>query len=333
MIREGSIQPTTQPAEHQAVLEIKELPLPAEEPEFFIHHSGSSRPQAAHPNEGQRKPYAQIIKDYRAHLESYRLTLKNYQNQLQEYKSQMKKNPGMPIPLPQFRPPALPAFAPETAGGPWTQEPVRTLELALRGPAGRVMRQVRFLDKPWADNFGEFVARDANKNWRIGRSPRPCGSESEAHDQAITNAAGQLYPSLRDQLQNSSYGWPIKTFNETYEEATLLPFLRPTGTPRADPRPVHPAFLAAVWNRGPRSPPRGCLARQHPRLGQPVSDRPDRGEDYLGRTSFPWSACSILICIVYAFINAATKGYYTWSLRMAAVVIGVLIVALVVFMA
>ena len=38
---------------------------------------------------------------------------------------------------------------------------------------------------------------------------------------------------------------------------------------------------------------------------------------------------TILICVVYLFLNAATRGYYTWSLRIAAVVlvlVGILLV-------
>jgi hypothetical protein len=37
----------------------------------------------------------------------------------------------------------------------------------------------------------------------------------------------------------------------------------------------------------------------------------------------------LLICVVYLFLNAATRGYYTWSLRIAAVVLvlaGILLV-------
>jgi len=36
---------------------------------------------------------------------------------------------------------------------------------------------------------------------------------------------------------------------------------------------------------------------------------------------FSLAALVVLICVVYGFLNAATRGYYTWSLRIAAVVL------------
>jgi hypothetical protein len=35
-----------------------------------------------------------------------------------------------------------------------------------------------------------------------------------------------------------------------------------------------------------------------------------------------------LVCLVYLFLNAATRGYYVWSLRVAAVVLIAVAVAL-----
>jgi len=36
----------------------------------------------------------------------------------------------------------------------------------------------------------------------------------------------------------------------------------------------------------------------------------------------------VLITVVYAFLNAATKGYYTWSLRLAGAVLAAVVVVL-----
>ena len=36
----------------------------------------------------------------------------------------------------------------------------------------------------------------------------------------------------------------------------------------------------------------------------------------------------LLITVVYAFLNAATKGYYTWSLRIAGIVLAAVVIIL-----
>jgi len=35
-----------------------------------------------------------------------------------------------------------------------------------------------------------------------------------------------------------------------------------------------------------------------------------------------------LITVVYAFLNAATRGYYTWSLRIAGIVLAAAVIIL-----
>ena len=36
----------------------------------------------------------------------------------------------------------------------------------------------------------------------------------------------------------------------------------------------------------------------------------------------------VLITVVYAFLNAATKGYYVWSLRIAGIVFALIVIIL-----
>ena len=36
----------------------------------------------------------------------------------------------------------------------------------------------------------------------------------------------------------------------------------------------------------------------------------------------------VLITVIYAFLNAATKGYYVWSLRIAGIVLAVAVIIL-----
>lgn len=331
VVREGSTT-TTQPGDNQVVLEIRKLPLPAEEPQTY--HGVEETPwyvQERQPIE----PYSPSehrwqIDRHKARIEAYKRDVERqkaaYKKEMEIYKARVKANPGAAIPVPQFRLPSPPVFGE-------VQGVARTLELVLRGPKGSVNQQVRFVDKPWAENFGEFVARAANKHWLIGRSPRPCASESEAHDQALANAAGQLYPMLRDQLQKSAFRLPIKTFNETYEVATLIPFLRS----RLERDGVIRDRFIQHFQR-----PYGNVVREALLVdASPASIRTlaNRYRDGLTGarmglrgTLLSLAGMVVLICGVYAFLNAATQGYYTWSLRLAAVVIGIVVVGLILFM-
>ena len=47
------------------------------------------------------------------------------------------------------------------------------------------------------------------------------------------------------------------------------------------------------------------------------------------KTIFSIAGLFILITIVYIFLNAATKGYYTWSLRIVGVILAVIILMII----
>jgi hypothetical protein len=48
----------------------------------------------------------------------------------------------------------------------------------------------------------------------------------------------------------------------------------------------------------------------------------------LARMFFSVVGLLVLITVVYAFLNAATKGYYAWSLRIAGAVLALVVIIL-----
>ena len=67
-------------------------------------------------------------------------------------------------------------------------------------------RTVRFIDKPWVENFTGFLDRDPKKNWVVAVSDRACTAHQEAKRRAIEIAAGKIANMLRPDIAHAHPG-------------------------------------------------------------------------------------------------------------------------------
>ncbi len=216
-----------------------------------------------------------------------------------------------------------------------------TLRVQAAGPTGRLHRTVRFLDKPWVDNLylSKSVLRDQRRQRVVAHSTRPCTDPAEAEAQALENAVRCLAPKVRHRLR---------------EELAKDRFLRAVGQDDADTAIASESILTTiraelltsrlVTDRFVQSfdRPYGRVWRQ----AILIDISPHRFEQLVlacersiqarqaswRNTALSIGALFVLICVVYGFLNAATKGYFTWSLRVAAlgtVVLGVVVLLFV----
>ena len=207
------------------------------------------------------------------------------------------------------------------------------VEMEATHATGRFLRSVSFVEKPWVDSFAEFASRDPRQRWIVGRSPGPQSSPSDAELAAIRAAARALLPEacidagsprLVTYVQSGSHP-EVRQQLERIIERQLLDrqyvvdrfvqsFQRPYGrvwsaTVLVDASPAKLKTLAAA------------LRRHHSAERQAWV-----------HTALSVGGLILLICLVYLFLNAATKGYYVWMLRLGAlavVAVGVAAVLLV----
>jgi len=169
---------------------------------------------------------------------------------------------------------------------------------------------VNFVEKPWIEDFTNFINRKPHQQLIIARSSESCLSEGEANRQAMENACSQI-GSLLTNLQN-----PNKlSSNDILENGLIVDrFVQSfEGT------------AGKIWRQAllvdASSEKLNQLVRRNVRMARA------RKFGFI-RTISSIAGLFILIIIVYAFLNVATKGYYTWSLRVAGVVLAVILIFL-----
>lgn len=179
-----------------------------------------------------------------------------------------------------------------------------TLQIVLRHTAGQTSHSVRFVDKPWVDNFAQFVNQNPSRNWLIAESPQLCTSEKEAFDQAMNN----VFQSLPTSHTISTLRTDSAMFKEIIIDRFAQSFNRPYGRVWREVILVDasPDTIWRAWAIEQRSIRTGWL-----------------------QTGFSLAALSLLTVVAYFFLNLATRGYYVWPVRIA---VGVVLAAAILFL-
>lgn len=187
-----------------------------------------------------------------------------------------------------------------------------TLQLMAQGPDFQTISSASFSNKPWADNFAAFVSANPTGKWILAQTPRPAISADEATDLAINNASAKLYQQIKQ------LGQPVPTAQ--IEQELRRGYLIKDRFVQKFPRPYGDVWREALLiNAEPGNFHRLVVQHKAAQRAQAWT---------LARHIGAMSGLLIVICLLYLFLNAATKGYYVWSLRIAS---GVLI-AVVLFL-
>ena len=177
--------------------------------------------------------------------------------------------------------------------------------------AGQRQRNVsiKYADKPWVEDFASYVNSKPNRQFIIAKSSEACLSEIEASRQAMDDACKQV-KSLLPKIQNFtelnynfifSSNVTMDTFMQSFEGSA-----------------------GKIWRMAillDVSPDK--LTRLTEKLARNSRDN----KMNWARTILSIIGLLVLITIVYAFLNAATKGYYTWSLR----IVGIILAGIILF--
>ncbi|MBN1345042.1 MAG: hypothetical protein JXQ73_20275 [Phycisphaerae bacterium] len=186
-----------------------------------------------------------------------------------------------------------------------------TLRLCARVGKRERLWTTSFVDKLWADDFSKWTQQWPREGWMIAGSPSPRTDAHEAERQAKLDAAHRLLPEIQRTVGTLG-GWRIAERDPNRLAALVAdhldsgPYIADRFLQKYD-RPY-----GAVWRCSLLVDASSDSVR---RLA--VSCRRDR---QIERSSWVRTLGSIgalfgVICAVYLFLNAATKGYYVWSLR------------------
>ncbi len=178
-----------------------------------------------------------------------------------------------------------------------------TLCLHLLGGGTDVTVSTRFVNKPWLEDFGRYQARHPQIQYLIAQSTQPALSESEAVELAWEHAliivnhrlnlktTADTQPLTIEDLQRCNI--PIDQFSQSFQR---------------DYSKIYRHLILLELSPGKIQQFRDLHAHRAALERQSIL-----------RQIFSLAGMVLLIFLVYLFLNAATRGYYVWMLRIVAV--------------
>jgi hypothetical protein len=185
-----------------------------------------------------------------------------------------------------------------------------TLRAHVTGTAGQLTRTVQFTEKPWVENFGAFVNSNPQRQFILARSQSSCTNVAEADRQAMSDACRQVAEWLNEMRPKNTV---------LPEDIAVYPGDLRNGRFISDK--FTQSFEGAAGRIWRQSLLIDASQEKLNRLAQVKT-----GQIRAARTSWAHIVFSalgmiVLICVVYFFLDAATRGYYTLVLRVAAAVL------------
>ena len=197
---------------------------------------------------------------------------------------------------------------------PWnpaTEARSGNLRVRMTWKGGNIERTARFADKPWVENFSAFAASIPGP-CIVGLSSSNAGSRSQARRQAIANAASQLLPQIRAEIQKV----PSTSVDDRWLHAQIETVLSGSAKDRFSQTFIRPyggqLFREAVLAEA--EPIRQAVL--HRCLGTLAGQR-----ETWWATVVSAAGLLLFVCILGVILNAVTRGYY----RGHVVVVGALV--------
>ena len=178
-----------------------------------------------------------------------------------------------------------------------------TVSMNISGAAGNLTRTAAFTEKPWVENFADFLNQNPQKQWIVARSNSGCTSETQAAQQAINDASVRISSLLRQMQQ---------PYQVNHVDIINRGFIADRFTQSFN------GIAGRIWRQAVLidTSPEKIAALVKLKTKQLRSQRVTWARMFISIVGL-----TVLICVVYLFLNAATKGYYSIALRIAAIVL------------
>ena len=249
---------------------------------------------------------------------------------------------------------------------PWArwsgQQTNGQLEVSLRYGREEIKESIAFVEKPWVTNFSLFLSLEPGDHYVIAQSKQPCTSSSEARRQALDDAAEQLayrimknadrYRELFNLGERSRWKLEdIQSLVRTELDSSQSDRSQATAGSHAVDSEV--SYVKVNNRRGKYISDRFVQGFQRPygakiwreallvnMSKENIDELAGKYADTIREKRESWlrivlSALGMLalVCVVYVFLNSATKGYYRAALRVAAVLLAIVILGIAMVLA
>ncbi len=195
-----------------------------------------------------------------------------------------------------------------------------TLKIDATAAAGRLTRTARFTEKPWIDNFAAFMSGNPNGEFIVARSTGSCTSYEQADNQALSNAC-RIAAARLNTIRPTGNLLVNQSFSVNPQDIKQFGFIKDSFV-QTFSGSVSPIYRKAVLLDLSRDKIQSLANQKFSLLH---SQRATWFKMILSLAGI-----IALICVVYLFLNAATKGYYTWALRIVAIVLTAIFVLILI---
>ena len=193
-----------------------------------------------------------------------------------------------------------------------------TVQIVLESPDKQVTRAARFVSKPWAANFAQYIAGDHGPVVRAESAA--AASFEEAQEEVFNDAASKLAPYVNSAMKSTApAGGMARVADSQVVNGAILAELR-KGTLILDrfcQQFDRPYGKLCRWQMLVDASPKaiGPLAAG---IAKNAAAARNADRQTLWTLAVSLGGLAVLIFAVYLVLNAATKGYYTWVLRLLA---------------
>ncbi|HEV8290402.1 MAG TPA: hypothetical protein VGP94_00695 [Tepidisphaeraceae bacterium] len=207
-------------------------------------------------------------------------------------------------------------------------EPTRTLRLTATSGTIVFNQSANIQNKPWVYDLNSFAEANPGHNYILGRSSTPALSAEDARRQARRAAAREIaplviagYPQLSVTPPHGDHQWIIRHLENQLE---LGKFNRKEFVQRLNLLNSGQSYRAAVLvDASPEN-----LRQVQSTISKEYSSSSRR----VRHVGLGTVGMGLVICLVYLFLNWATRGYFQMSLRLAAflmLIAGVLVIVMI----
>ena len=192
-----------------------------------------------------------------------------------------------------------------------------TIRASVLAGNRQISINAEFTEKPWIENFYGGWNNRPNRRLIIAKSTESCLTEDEADRQAMGDACNQLTQLLRQ--TSRAQATPTLPRNVSSKDIRESEFIVDRFSQKFDGR------AGEIWRHALLIDASVGKLEQLARHKAVVA----RAKKWIWARMFG-SVIGLLalITVVYAFLNAATKGYYAWSLRIAGIVLATAVIIL-----
>jgi len=195
-----------------------------------------------------------------------------------------------------------------------------TFGVTISNQSRKTMITVDFVEKPWIENFSDFMNVQPDKQYIVAKSSESCLAPGEADQRAMEDACVQVSGML------NGYSPPIR-YGVNYVNG-----LKANPADIQESNMVIDKFIQSFDGSAGKIWRQAILLDVSPEKLNQLADkiagitrvRRERRLSTIGSIA----GLFVLITIVYIFLNAATKGYYAWSLRIVGVVLALILIFL-----